>query len=192
MIDVRKVFDEFKEDVAKLDQIKDNYSFDINVPSGKLLFCDWPQVGGDILQKFEDDFEPGHTNLNSKYGCYLMSKGYAALNIGHFYVGNSCPNILVNNNEIYVEYCDYNEETDEEIIENGFTDHGSICTDLWWCTAFDKEVYKKLIGDYADEFETSLSEYICVDVEPGVYRFSYNADNNGSWEPCRFLTIKKV
>lgn len=170
------------------------YSFTINVPSGKLVFCDWPDVGNKRLLELENNFN-NSISINYKIGRYYKSKGYAENNIIHFYVGNTCPNILQNKNKIYVECPQYDEEKDEEIIPEGFVDKGSICTDLWWVTGFDLETFKNILteNEYKEFMDMNgYTQYIFVDVEPGVYKCTYDANSEYSDNPVKYLTIEKI
>lgn len=167
------------------------YSFNIKVPSGKMIFCDWPDFGKDVFYPLENNFEKGHDDINCSKGKYLTSKGYSQYNIANFFVGNTDPHILQKNNVIYVQDENYNKD-------NSFKDYGSICTDLWWVTAFDILVYKNLLND-DEKFKDFLQEiknnyYVVLDIAPGIYKCTYNnklfvdVENNGN----RYLTIEKI
>ena len=172
-----------------------DFTYDIDVPSGKLIFCDWPDKGRDILKSIED--KVGFIDINCDYGIEKMSTLYAANNIGTFFVGNSSPHILRKGNSIIVEspvveYDDDDEEIGTNYSDETFEDVGSICTDLWWCTVFDLEVYQNLVGEKYDEED--VGAHTVVDIEPGKYRFKYDIDayRKGYDEIMTYLRIDKI
>lgn len=185
---VRIIFgNHYIEDNGKCCEKVGDYSFDINVPSGKLVFCDWPEVGGDKLQEMEETFEGAKVSINSRKGRYLKSKGYAKNDIIHFFVGSIGPDVLQKGNTIYIE-------RSHEDTPDGLVDRGHICTDLWWVTGFDLEVYKKILSpdEYAEFIKMDgYTAYVTVDVEPGTYRCSYNSQRESD-DFIRYLTIQKI
>ena len=171
----------------------DTYSFDISVPSGKLVFCDWPSEGRDELNKLESTFDKTGIDIDNKLGCYLTSKLFAEHNIGHFFVGNSSPSVRAKGNCIHVENGAYEDEDSDEatlFTDSSFEDKGHVCTDLWWVTIFDIEVFNKIVGRPVNPEECGD---VVVDVEPGTYRFTYDA-NACHWNDGiqNYLKIEKI
>lgn len=172
-----------------------DFTYDIDVPSGKLIFCDWPDKGRDILNSIEKG--AGRIDINCDYGIEQMSTLYASHNIGTFFVGNSSPHILRKGNSIIVEspvveYDDDDKEIGINYSDKTFEDVGSICTDLWWCTVFDLEVYQNIVGEKYDEDD--VGAHTVVDVEPGKYRFKYDIDAHRKDydEIMTYLRIDKI
>lgn len=175
----------------------DTYSFEVNVPSGHLVFCDWPPFGSEVLISLEDDYQSknGHYSINNTKGCFTCSKLYADNDIIHFFVGNTSPCILKDGNNIYVEESGY-DDNDEEIFLHDVDCEGSICTDLWWITAFDLDNYHKLLDNYGLSYNEFLEDidgygYVKVNVNPGVYKCSYERNNDDNSPHC-YVKIEKV
>lgn len=187
-----EIGNDYIKEISKCTRI-DKYSFDIAVPSGKLIFCDWPDEGRDVLERLEEQFNSSSFDINNKKGCFQMSEAYSKYNIASFFVGNSCPGILQKGNTIYVESAFY-EESDEN-AENPIysnkeaTLKGNVCTDLWWVTAFDLEEYNKLTGRKLTPKECGA--HVTLDVEPGIYRFTYDS-NASSWNCDSVQTYLKI
>ena len=170
------------------------YYFDISVPTGKLIFCDWPDNGRDNLMSLEKSFCTSDVDINNKLGRYLMSKGYAAYNIGYFYVGNTSPCVRQKGNVIHIENGVWDEDEEKATIftDNSFEPKGQVCTDLWWVTAFDLSIYNKLIG--MNLTPKQCGAHVVIDVAPGIYRFNYDSDADG-WDfehVQNYLTIEKI
>ena len=140
-----------------------DFSFEIDVPTGELVFCDWTDAGRDILNGIDSD---GDININFLSGKKEMSELYLKHNIGTFFVGNTSPHILQKGNQILVERPAYDEENDTDIFsDDSFEDKGYVCTDLWWCTFFDLKVYQTLIGEKISAKDAGA--HVVVNVDPG-------------------------
>jgi len=151
------------------------FSVEIQIPSGKLVLVDWPENGQDILEYLDDDKEP---SINSFKGVVLRSQKYSQENIMHFFVGNSSPQVYYKDGLIYIGQDGYNESDEEFPLMEDATVNTSICTDLWWITAFDVEVYRNLIKkkfgeDISEEFEEQYLQYEYINVKPGIYKCTH-------------------
>jgi len=154
------------------------FSVEIQVPSGKLVLVDWPENGQDILGHLDDDKEP---SINSARGTVLRSQKYAQENIMHFFVGNSSPQVYYKDGLIYIGQDGYNEDDEEFPLMEEATENTWICTDLWWVTAFDVEVYKELIKkkfgeNISQEFEEQYLQDEYINVKPGIYKCTHYYD----------------
>lgn len=177
---------------------------DIHFPTGELLLNDWPHLGQelllDMLNLDEDEDGNGH-NINCDAGVASRIKSYAKHDIMHFFVGNSCPGLYKKDNLYGVGNMSYacdeegNEEDEVPPIEGG-DKLGSICTDLWWFTAIDKETYSKLANQkFGDEAEAKIAEAVehadeVIQVEPGTYRLTYFV--NQSDDSSLYGTFTKI
>lgn len=171
------------------------YSFNIDIPSGKLLLNDWLTYGNEL---FGEDFE----NINCLYGRYKESKKYADKKIMHFYVGNTCPTVSQKDDLIIIESPGYNDENDEEIFyDESFSKKGNICTDLWWTTGIDLELYfdllkKRFKKDISKDEKVlkTLKEGVIVDVTPGTYKCTtyYESLDDVSDKSQIFIKIEKI
>lgn len=147
---------------------------DIHVPSGRLIFLDWPRKGrGKELLSYLDEGK----SINSFKGQVERIHRYAGEQIFHFFVGNTCPSVYKDGDSILIG----NPPLDEEDEEIAFTEtaekEGYVCTDLWWVTAYDASVYDQLLKQKFPEEEANklmkkmLDEAHCeVQMKPGVYR----------------------
>ena len=170
------------------------FSFDINFPSGKILFCDWPHLGEDILKIKDYD-------VNYLIGRYMQSKSFAEKFVMHYYVGNTSPTVSQKGNEILVEYPGWNEDDEELRYGNGFEHKGNICTDLWWVTGIDLEFYKRLLvrkfgEDILNDKEVKdcIEDAVVLDVEPGTYKcttFYETCNRDDRSKPQIFVKIEK-
>lgn len=172
------------------------YSFDIQVPSGKLLLNDWIAYGNEI-------FGEQNENVNYLIGKYNQSKNYAKFNCLHMFVGNTCPKVMQNGNTIYIENPGYIEETDEEVFtDKSFVKKGYICTDLWWTTGIDLEYYYGLLNfTFGKDMRRNknvrdtINNGVVLNVEPGKYRCTsyYDTfDEDNYEEPQIFIKIEKI
>ena len=102
------------------------------------------------------------------------------------YVGNTCPDIYKYGDKLAVG-TDFREKEDmdkcinkSEAIQNGDI-IGNICTDLWWCSMADIEVYKKILANHykADLTEDMIKELYAntIDIKPGGYKCTYHKIN---------------
>ena len=171
------------------------FSFDIKVPSGKLLLNDWIAYGNNIFGIIDE-------NVNYLIGKYKESKRYAELNCLHMFVGNTCPSVMQKDDTIYIELSGYNEEDDESIFtDNSFEKKGFICTDLWWTTGIDLEYYYRLLEKVFgkdmrndEEVKSTLESGVILNITPGTYRCTsfYDICNRDSNEPQIFIKIEKM
>jgi len=145
---------------------------------------DWPKNGQEILENLDED-----EDINSFKGTVLRSKKYAQENIMHFFVGNSSPQVYYKDGLVYIGQDGYDENDEEFLLMEEATENTSICTDLWWVTAFDVEIYRELIKkkfgeNISEEFEEQFLQDEYINVRPGVYKCTHyyetvkSRDNN--------------
>ena len=153
------------------------YSVDICVPSGRLVFA--------------NDFRnmmpvtPDDHYVNYAVGIYDTVLDAAGQGFLTAFVGNTCPSIIQDGNTLVVGNQGYDD--DDKVVDpiNG-TEAGSICTDLWWFYAMDGDVYENSTCEYKPAIEVD------VKVAPGCYRMTIHERNNGDYVPEvseRFATI---
>lgn len=147
---------------------------DIHVPSGRLIFLDWPRGGrGKELLEHLDEGK----SINSFKGQVERSQRYAGVNVFHFFVGNTCPGVYKDGDTVLIGRPLWDEEEEEIPFTATAVKKGSVCTDLWWVTAFDASVYEELLIQKFGKSKASvamkklLEEMDCdVQVKPGIYR----------------------
>ena len=188
-------FPEFKIENGELVEVDPHcvdlgdFCYDIDVPSGELVFCDWTDKGRDILNSIEKD---GRIDVNSLAGQKQLTDLYMKHNIGTFYVGNTDPHILQKGNSIIVERPAFDENEDEVFSDESYEDKGFIYTDLWWCTFFDLKVYQELI--HSDVSAKDAGAHVIINVESGKYHISYDvhAQENKDNVYSTYLRIEKI
>lgn len=154
------------------------YTIEVDFPTGVVVYDDWPA-------RFSEARDAGFiserdgTSINYLKGQRERTDEYAAQQIVHHSVGNSCPTFYVNstNNTIQIGGGTYNEETDAYDIDAGFTDVGSFCTDLWWVTMLDKQFYDAIVSKLPKKRNKKYykKELNTTTIKPGRYRFTCNS-----------------
>lgn len=147
------------------------YTAQINVPSGKLIF------GNDFRDLVDC---PGSFDVNGTHGTALTTKAYADAGMIHVYVGNTCPGLYkVSDSRINIvsaatsyagEDRDYK---DLECEPPKGKRVGGICTDLWWYSAMDYDLFKKRAkARYGKDWkkERISGRGTIVKVKPGRYK----------------------
>lgn len=137
--------------------IKD-YDVEIDVPSGVLVFANDMR---DILPEI-----PARISVNYNIGIKHVVEDTCAVGALTAFVGNTCPGVYQNDGVIRVG----NEgmDDDENVIDSLGNNLGSICTDLWWFYAMDKDDYNKR----ADGKDTRCVIEAEAIVPPGRYRMT--------------------
>jgi hypothetical protein len=103
------------------------YSFEINIPSGRLVIAN-------DLREFFPKLEKTQS-LNDNVGTRVRSLALASLNLAHGFVGNSCPGIFRITPGLLEIGTDGHLDT-EEVPHEGER-LGYVCTDLWWYSLAD-------------------------------------------------------
>jgi len=181
----------WEEDTRPCFEVKP-YSVEFTVPSGNMIIVSWPEHGGKVIKSHENG---RNFNINAFKGRVDESNFYAEkLNMAHLFVGNNSPGVYlgptkdllyVGRDGYYASEADSDKETDISLMPDG--DYmGSICTDLWWSTAFDFETYKAMaIETFGVEDGTRIANEDCakqygvvsVMVKPGRYKCEHYHDS---------------
>lgn len=167
---------------------------DVSVPSGELLFSDWPEHGTELFGHLDKHSK----SINTDAGIAQRIENYATENIIHFFVSNTSPNIEQKNNDLFIGRSAYDEEDDFLIgFVIGAKEAGSISTELWWTTAIDRLTYLKAATEkFGDERGFAMTEeakqnaHAIVHVDPGKYRLTYIVNPDEDYR--LFGTIKKL
>lgn len=175
------------------------YSFDIQVPSGKLYVANYL---ADLCPDAEYEWEKAPDNttrdINTTVGSKNVTLDYAARNMIYVFVGNSCPGVYrQKSGQITVASGAYNYDSDEDILPEG-EGLGWICTDLWWYSMMDatdvKNRFNKHIKNH-DNFDEWIKKKNCqiIDVEPGNYRVNVlPVDNDDGSKPVIYTTMDLI
>jgi hypothetical protein len=147
----------------------------LEVPSGEiLLFND--------LRKFYDKPEE-RIDVCTTSGVELYTKHYAKQGLIMHFISNTSPDVVQINDErleIGNFMCEEEEGCELDTCPGPsckvVNKIGSICSDLWWYCAVDKDTFEKRIGKTVDQFEDDFhatGAWPCVVraiVTPGTYR----------------------
>jgi hypothetical protein len=147
------------------------YSVRLNVPSGKIIF------GNDFRDLIEID---ASYDINRTKGCEQTSRAYADAGMIHIFVGNTCPGVYqISERRINLLSKEYIYSSDDDADESapGAKEPkgecvGGICTDLWWYSAMDYDLFKKLAKKrHGKKWKDRISRWeSIVKVEPGCYK----------------------
>lgn len=151
------------------------YTVRINVPSGKLIF------GNDFRDIVEID---ASYDVNRTRGSEQTSRAYADAGMIHITVGNTCPglykvsetriNVLSpETHNIYAETgTEDDADPDANLAKPPKGEHvGGICTDLWWYSAMDYDLFKKIAKKkYGKDWKKRTQGCDIVKVKPGCYK----------------------
>jgi hypothetical protein len=142
------------------------FSFEISIPSGKMVFAN-------DLREFYPKVT--YSSVNASTGQRECSLAYAAVNMGHGMVGNSCPSIYrlaagrfaigTEGSEELPEGAD--EDAEPPGIPHEGEEVGSICTDLWWYSIGDLEEIKAKGYVPDNNFDKTF------EVPPGRYKITH-------------------
>lgn len=162
------------------------YAVRLAIPSGKIVF------GNDfrsLVLDFTHDEHHGdgpQVSVNSAVGKKAFSEFYEQRSLALIFTGNSCPSV-------------YQHAPTHLSVEMGEADErsglGYICTDLWWYSAMDLDVYDRLKRETGrDPFAGGWPEPVIATVEPGMYEFSshYHAMNDEPGERFVISEIRKI
>lgn len=163
---------------------EETVSVTIPVPSGKLMFNDC--FRHEYVVELYDLLDEGDL-INTLKGRMERVKTYASAGIGHFFVGNRSPQVFEKDGQFTIGKYTYIQTKDGEMEEppiEGGKDIGYVCTDLWWVSICDPDVFKQLfVPEYGEDAATEMIENvlenadIVIDVEPGMYTLTYHGAN---------------
>lgn len=138
-----------------------DFTVDVSFPSGRIVFSDWPKYFG----AFEGEGFPAF-DINYTKGIRKTTEAFAQRNIAHFFVGNSCPSLMYDEQmgslDIFVG-------GESNIV--GAKNLGMFITDLWWATIMDAEEYERKIAELGEDAKENWHKDSFAEIEPGTYRF---------------------
>jgi len=167
----------------------------LEVPSGEILLFN------DFRRYYEvEDF----IDINNISGIKQYTEHYAKQGMIIHFIGNTCASVVqVSDERLEIGYfeCDTEETCEYDECSTSCPKFikvnkiGSICTDLWWYCAVDKDTFEKRISKTVDQFQEEYHatgawpEVIRAKVIPGTYRTvgQYHID-----EKRLFSYIEKV
>lgn len=148
----------------------DTIEFEVEMPTGNLVFFDWLHV----MTPMSDNMEKG-PSINYDLGIKVQIENYAKRNIFHTFVGNTSPNIYKKGDTLTVGGYLHEEDEWPETYDADQEYLGYVCTDLWWATLVDEAVLIENLKPYhtAKEVREALSSEYKAKIRPGVYKCTY-------------------
>jgi hypothetical protein len=149
----------------------------LEVPSGEiLLFNDF--------RKFYEK-ESDMIDINNTLGIKQYTEHYAKQGMAMHFISNTCASVAqISDKRLEIGYfeCDKEENCEYEECSSSCPEYvevniiGSICTDLWWYCAVDKDAFEKRIGKTVEQFQEEYHatgawpKVVRAKVIPGTYR----------------------
>lgn len=195
-----KITDKFLSDFAEYLNSKENYfladfelnGFFIEAIDYKPFKTKFECSGKVILENdLRDFFNDCDFDINSRRGIVETMQHFSDQGMLHGFVGNSCPSFILNKEkgEIIVGV-DYDNETDEKIVPEGFEQWGSVCTDLWWYSMVDYEKFKEISKLSDEEIE---KEYTVLELEKGTWELEhYYGISSKEYHEIPYAKLRKL
>lgn len=136
------------------------YSFEIEVPSGRLV------VANDLRSHFKEAEDEDVLDMETHIGSKLITLAYAKFGMAYAFVGNSCPGVYQIGQDRYTIAVSSSEEG--KFINPEGERVARICTDLWWYSLADEDLLKK--RGYKPKKKNGDP---VLTVTPGRYRFTH-------------------
>lgn len=156
---------------CSISKVSSVFTVKINTPSKKIIFFNNP------YQLIKIEREDQYTcSINSIEGSMKESLAYAEQNIGFFSVNNTSPSILKSKKDIIIAPTD---------TKKGYEKLGYICTDLWWYTVMDYELFLSMSKNVDIDFDFTIVETGSTSCE-----ITHNLDNVRKENRKKFSTIK--
>ena len=136
------------------------------ISSGKIV------LENDLREYFDEEI----SMMRGRKGTIKTIDYYQKQGMIHPFVGNSCPTFWMSDNkEEIVVGTKYTEpEADEDYSDipdmDGYTEWGYVCTDLWWYSLVDYEVFK--LRSKLTEAEID-SNYTVLDLPAGEWKLEH-------------------
>lgn len=145
----------------------DFFNFDLAVPTGELLF------GND----FRELFPEFRLTANHFSEIRKLVGDYASMGMFHPYVGNSCPAVVIN-------------EDNGDIEIGCFEGENTIDTRLWWVSVMDSKLFKEQCKIKGIRIKENIDELVTfkLKVKPGVYRCTYHNDREEILASMKFIS----
>lgn len=166
-----------------------NASFDVTIhfPTGEILSGDFP-VGFREWKEHTDnqDRMADVISLNGMLGIRNRTECWAGEDIGHFFVGNTSPNVMLTTDGL-ISVLPGEQDLDGTKLTN-------ICTDFWWATMVDVQIWRSMmtvIGMVDSDIEQMLNESkengSIFNIKPGYWKFSYTQPSDDNSTNCTIV-----
>lgn len=154
----------------------------IEAPSGELLISDWFRHPA-FTEAVNDPASRGEYSVNTHAGKARQTAWYAARGFASIFVGNTMPSVVARDGHLIIACVDEDAAYEGRPGLEGEA-LGSVCTDLWWATAIDREVLTRTMAQTLGraEAESAVAEllestdHVSVRVQPGMLHLYHTAD----------------
>jgi hypothetical protein len=117
----------------------------IQAPSGQLLIADWFRHEAFTQAVKDAANEDHHYSINNDVGKLRLSSWYAQQHgFMSVFVGNTVPSVIERDDHLVIARIDEDGEMGEPPITGNVI--GSVCTDLWWASAIDRQVLTDILA----------------------------------------------
>jgi hypothetical protein len=156
----------------------------IPVPSGELLIADWFRIPA-FTEAVEDPAKKAcEYSINNEAGCARYTAWCAKQGFMSVFVGDGSRSIIERDGHLLIADIDEDGELGEPPVEGRFA--GSVCNDLWWTSAIDRQVLTDIIARSVprveaerlveDMVQTQHSDVTTLKVPKGVLHVYHTAD----------------
>jgi hypothetical protein len=152
----------------------------LDCPSGKIVF------GNDFRRLFESDKDEDeeYESIDSIKGIIGAVQRFEKRGMLHVFVSNTSPTVFQKGDTNLAFTTDFDEETDERKPPGeGYKEVSRVCTDLWWVSAMDYELFKKLCKEKNLKTD-DLRPGKPLKVKPGKWFFNYNPMEGVEFTTC--------
>jgi hypothetical protein len=158
--------------------------FKLSVPSGKIVADDSLRDSeGNRLFKDMERFE-----LSNIEGITKTTEAYIKKGMAHGIVGNSCPSLFWDESEntLHIGTERTEESNYEEAVNPNLKNVGFICTDLWWYSIMDYDLFIKS-GGVLEKVDN------VIEIPAGEYEFEhYTEITKFGWDIDCHAIMKKI
>jgi hypothetical protein len=144
---------------------------ELDLRSGKVV------VANDLRGYFDDENVETDFYVNEKIGILRTTEAYASLGMAHAFVGNTCPGVYrINDKKFTVSNGIYDWEDEDKNVKPEGEQVASICTDLWWYSICDYNVFKDKVKKAGGILKDALDNNDCevFNVKPGIYKVTHD------------------
>lgn len=174
-----------KDDFLPPESCSENKIIELSIDfkTEDILIADWFKID-EFTNKVKYNQDYNEVSINFAKGREASTR-HSVENFNYItvHVGNSCPTIFQNGNDFVFGYSTEWDEKNITLEDNkGYTDHGSVCTDLWNVTIIEKAQLINIVAESVgmEKATQIVTEYLedydhnSFKVEPGIYKLRFH------------------